>query len=404
MTSSKDPFSAYAQLETSSGKLGYYRLDALRGAGVELAQLPYTIRILLESLLRNYDGFAVTEEDLAFKEKFIAGCEACHIPYREVSVKQALALELYATGNSDAMYLAGLIADGSKMTRQQLDQWATGATWHLIAGCSVAWVAAEHPQAVEVAEKWIGSPKELVATAGWSTLGAIAATSPDDQLPITKLGGLLERCAKTIKQAPNRVRHAMNSFIIWRGGAVKNFEMRVQVKITNGGNSGLQYRSAVLPDVGPYVMTGYQCDVVPNRNDYNGMLYEERGRRILAHTGEKVVVDASGQPWVVGKTGGITTFNTEQWHDYRVLVVGNHHQHWIDGVLTADVVDHDEKGRRLEGLVGVQVHVGPPMKVQFKNWRIKTLPEAKLIKPEQTPIPPDAPKVAPQVSAPRKSN
>ncbi|HMX26794.1 MAG TPA: DUF1080 domain-containing protein, partial [Blastocatellia bacterium] len=80
----------------------------------------------------------------------------------------------------------------------------------------------------------------------------------------------------------------MNSFIIWRGGTVKNFEMRVQVKITKGGNSGLQYRSAPLPDVGPYVLTGYQCDVVQNRNDYNGMLYEERGRRILAHTGEKV--------------------------------------------------------------------------------------------------------------------
>lgn len=196
----------------------------------------------------------------------------------------------------------------------------------------------------------------------------------------------------------------MNSFIIWRGGTVKNFEMRVQVKITPGGNSGLQYRSATLPEAGPYVLTGYQCDVVQNRNDYNGMLYEERGRRILAHTGEKVVVDAAGQPWVVGAVAGIKNFAADQWHDYRVLVVGNHHQHWIDGALTADVVDHDEKGRRLEGLVGVQVHVGPPMKVQFKNWRIKTLPAAKLIKPEQTPIPPDAPKVVPQGGTPRKTS
>lgn len=194
-----------------------------------------------------------------------------------------------------------------------------------------------------------------------------------------------------------------NSFIIWRGGVVKNFEMRVQVKITKDGNSGLQYRSAPLPDVGPDVLTGYQCDVVQNRNDYNGMLYEERGRRILAHTGEKVVVDATGQPWVVGSVGAIKNFTADEWHDYRVLAVGNHHQHWIDGVMTADVIDHDEKGRRLEGLVGVQVHVGPPMKVQFKNWRIKTLPDAKLIKPEQTPIPPNAPKVVPQGGAPLKT-
>ena len=195
-----------------------------------------------------------------------------------------------------------------------------------------------------------------------------------------------------------------NSFIIWRGGTVKNFEMRVQVKITKDGNSGLQYRSAPLPDVGPDVLTGYQCDVVQNRNDYNGMLYEERGRRILAHTGEKVVVDTNGQPWVVGTVPGVKSFAADEWHDCRVLVVGNHHQHWIDGVMTADVVDHDEKGRRLEGLVGVQVHVGPPMKVQFRNWRIKTLPDGKLIKPEQTPIPPNAPKVVPQGGTPRKNN
>ena len=194
----------------------------------------------------------------------------------------------------------------------------------------------------------------------------------------------------------------VNSFIIWRGSTLKNFEMRVQVKITKDGNSGLQYRSAPLPEIGPFVLTGYQCDVVQNRNDYNGMLYEERGRRILAHTGEKVVVDPTGQPWVVGSVGAIKNFAPDEWHDYRVLVIGNHHQHWIDGVMTADVVDHDEKGRRLDGLVGVQVHVGPPMKVQFKNWRVKTLPEVKLIKPAQTPIPPTAPKVVPQGSTPRK--
>ncbi len=140
---------------------------------------------------------------------------------KQLKGQQALALELYATKNSDAMYLAGLVADGSKMTRKQIDQWAAGATWHMIAGCCVAWVAAEHPLGVEIARKWIDSPKELIAVAGWSTLGAIVATTPDDQLPLQELGALLDRCAKTIKNAPNRARYAMNNFIICCGTYVQ---------------------------------------------------------------------------------------------------------------------------------------------------------------------------------------
>ena len=188
-----------------------------------------------------------------------------------------------------------------------------------------------------------------------------------------------------------------NSFIIWRGGTVSNFEMRVQVKITKDGNSGLQYRSAPLPDVGPDVLTGYQCDVVQNRNDYNGMLYEERGRRILAHAGEKVVVDTAGQPWVVGATGSIKNFTPDEWHEYRVLVVGNHHQHWIDDHLTVDVIDLDEKGRALEGILGVQVHVGPAMQIQYRNFFVKHLPaDLPIIQPDEAKVPAAAVKVVPQ--------
>jgi hypothetical protein len=92
-----------------------------------------------------------------------------------------------------------------------------------------------------------------------------------------------------------------NRFLTWRGGTVRNFELRVKVKVSPTGNSGLQYRGTERPDLGESVVTGYQCDVVANRPDYNGMLYEERGRRILAHTGEMVVIDPIGQPWVVGQ-------------------------------------------------------------------------------------------------------
>lgn len=136
---------------------------------------------------------------------------------KKLKGRQDIALELYATKNSDAMYLAGLIADGSKMTRKQLDDWVKGAYWNMLAGYTVPWVASEHPDAFDIAKKWIDSPKELVATAGWATLASLAATTPDEKLPLKEFGALLDRCAKTIKTAQNRVRYTMNSFIICCG-------------------------------------------------------------------------------------------------------------------------------------------------------------------------------------------
>lgn len=194
-----------------------------------------------------------------------------------------------------------------------------------------------------------------------------------------------------------------NRFILWRGGTLKNFELRVQVKVTAGGNSGLNYRSQHRPDLGEWVVTGYQCDVVSNRPDYNGMLYEERGRRILAHTGEKVIIDGEGQPWVVDKLP-VKEFPPGEWHDFRVLVQGNHHQHWIDGHSTVDVIDLDEKNRALEGILGVQVHVGPAMQIQYRNFFVKHLPaNLPLTTAAQAPIPASAVKVVPQ-GTPKKKN
>jgi hypothetical protein len=187
-----------------------------------------------------------------------------------------------------------------------------------------------------------------------------------------------------------------NRFIIWRGGTLKNFELRVQVKVTPGGNSGLNYRSKHRPDLGEGVVTGYQCDVVADRPDYNGMLYEERGRRILAHTGEKVIIDTAGQPWVVGQLP-IKEFEPSQWHEYRVLVRGNHHQHWIDDHATVDVIDLDEQNRALEGILGVQVHVGPAMRIQYRDFFLKNLPDdLPLVTPDEAKIPDSAVKVVPQ--------
>ena len=174
----------------------------------------------------------------------------------------------------------------------------------------------------------------------------------------------------------------------------------MQVKITEGGNSGIQYRGQMRPEIGLDAVSGYQCDIVANTPKYNGMLYEERGRRILSHTGEKVIIDEDGQPWVVGALP-FREFEPGVWREYRVLVEGNHHRHWIDGHPTADLIDFDENGRSLGGVLGMQVHVGPEMTVQFKDIRIKHLPDDLPLKTsDDHPIPADAYGVRPQGKLP----
>ncbi|MDF1812015.1 MAG: sulfatase-like hydrolase/transferase [Verrucomicrobiales bacterium] len=193
----------------------------------------------------------------------------------------------------------------------------------------------------------------------------------------------------------------MNRFISWKHSTIKNFDLRMKVKISAGGNSGLQYRGQSRPELGRDIVSGYQCDIVANTPKYNGMLYEERGRRILSHTGEKVVIDPDGQPWVTGLLP-FKEFAPEQWREYRVLVRGNHHQHWIDGYPTADLIDLDEKGRALEGVLAMQVHVGPAMKVQFKDIRIKHLPDDLPLKTaKDVSIPAGAYLVRPQGKLPK---
>jgi hypothetical protein len=192
-----------------------------------------------------------------------------------------------------------------------------------------------------------------------------------------------------------------NSFLTWKGSTIRNFDLRVQVRVTPGGNSGIQYRSRMRPDLGLYAASGYQCDVVTKNPNYNGMLYEEKGRRILAHTGEKVTVDEQGRSWITGKMP-VKEFAAGEWHEYRVLVRGNHHQHWIDGHPTADLIDFDEKGRSLDGVLAVQVHTGPAMTVEYKEFRIKHLPDdLPLLQPKDHPIPVGSLGVRPQGRLPK---
>jgi len=185
-------------------------------------------------------------------------------------------------------------------------------------------------------------------------------------------------------------------FLVWKGGELRNFELRLEVKITADGNSGIQYRSHKRPDLGEEVVSGYQFDVAPGRSDYDGMLYEEKGRRILARAGQKVVVDPEGQPWVVGELS-VPEFDPETWRDCRLVVRGNHYRHWIDGHQTVDVVDLDEKGRAIDGLLALQVHGGDEMTVQYRNLYLKRFgPRIPLVTAEEAPIPDDSEMVEPQ--------
>jgi hypothetical protein len=131
------------------------------------------------------------------------------------------------------------------------------------------------------------------------------------------------------------------------------------------------------------------------------MLYEEKGRRILSHAGEKVIVDPKGDRWLVGKFE-VKEFAPGEWREYRILVEGNRHRHWIDGHPTADLIDLDEKGRALDGVLAMQVHRGPPMTIEFKDMLIKHLPDdLPIFQLKDHPISADAIGVRPQGRLPK---
>jgi 3-methyladenine DNA glycosylase AlkD len=146
---------------------------------------------------------------------------------KKVKKNHALSLELYRTGNSDAMYLAGLIADEKKISKEDLREWARGAYWHMLSEYTVAWIAAESAHGWELGLEWIESDEEMIADAGWATLANLVTLKPDNELDMDHLLKLIERVEATIHQAPNRVRYAMNSFLLCLAGYVPLFIDRV---------------------------------------------------------------------------------------------------------------------------------------------------------------------------------
>ncbi len=186
-----------------------------------------------------------------------------------------------------------------------------------------------------------------------------------------------------------------NQFLIYEGDPVEDFELTAELKLTSdGNNSGIQYRAELRPDLGDNVVSGYQCDMHPFVWA-NGMLYDEKGRGIVAKRGMKVVVTPEGKAMQVGDLGEEPEFNTGEWSSYKITARGNHLVHEVNGVQTIDVYDHQESERELSGVIAFQIHKGPAMKVEIRNVTLKRLPKAELTAAEATPVPADAKPVNP---------
>jgi 3-methyladenine DNA glycosylase AlkD len=147
---------------------------------------------------------------------------------KKVKKDHDLSQKLYATGNSDAMYLAGLIADESQITREQLQRWVKDAYWYMLSEYTVAWVAAESPYGLELAREWMQSDSEMIACAGWATYSSLLSIRPNEELDLEEIRGLLDEVEKGIHEAKNRVRYNMNNFVISVGAYVPELSDRAK--------------------------------------------------------------------------------------------------------------------------------------------------------------------------------
>jgi hypothetical protein len=179
------------------------------------------------------------------------------------------------------------------------------------------------------------------------------------------------------ESTPNK-RVTVNSFLIWRGGTTRDFEFEVDYRLTANANSGVQYRSVVLANLGQWVMKGYQADL-DGADRYSGQIYEERGRGFLAVRGSftRVRDAATGGKTPMGSLGDDSALKAllkpGDWNSLHIIARGNLIIQLVNGRVMSALVDEDEQGRVLEGLLGLQIHSGPPMRIEFKNLWFRKL-------------------------------
>jgi 3-methyladenine DNA glycosylase AlkD len=210
-------------------------MDELKKKGSE------AIKKILQNHGANQNCFGVKVGDLKVIQK-------------KIKKDNKLALSLFNTGNYDAMYLAGLITDDKSLSKKEIQSLVEKASSHGIAEYTVSWIAAESNYGWELGLQWIDSPKELIASAGWSTLSGVIALKQDSELDIFTIKKLLKRVEKEIHSAPSRVRYTMNNFIICTGAYIK--------ALTNDAMTTGQKNGVVFVDMG-----GTACKV-PSAVDY----------------------------------------------------------------------------------------------------------------------------------------
>jgi hypothetical protein len=168
-----------------------------------------------------------------------------------------------------------------------------------------------------------------------------------------------------------------NTFVVWQGGSPADFELRLDYRVSSGGNSGINYRSTIVADtVTPsnrFAMRGYQCDI-DGLQLYTGNNYEERGRQFLALRGQRTRVVTGAPPVLlatIGDSAELASFITADWNEVHVIARGNTLTHIINGRTMSVVVDDDVPNRTMAGLIGMQVHAGPAMKIEYRNIRLR---------------------------------
>jgi hypothetical protein len=190
-----------------------------------------------------------------------------------------------------------------------------------------------------------------------------------------------------------------NSFLVW-DGTLKDFELKLKFKIV-GGNSGIQYRSKYVGEPKNFVISGYQADIDSpgkRKQEFVGVLYEEKARAMLCLRGTKTWIDEKGNRFEVRKDDATELLKEikDDWNEYHVTAKANHLIHQINGKTTAEVIDFQKDKRSMEGLLAFQIHAGMgEMTIQFKDIQLKKLSGAEEITPEKMPIPSDAKKIEP---------
>lgn len=162
-----------------------------------------------------------------------------------------------------------------------------------------------------------------------------------------------------------------NKFLIWDGKAA-DFEFRCEFRLEGNNNSGVQYRSKHDKTRGEWVVVGYQADIHP-KAEFTGMLYDEKGRGIVAKRGQKVIVTPAGKKEATALEGEFKALELTKWHELTIIAKGNRLIHKVDGKVAADITDNQESEREMEGVIAFQVHRGEAMKAQFRNVRLKKL-------------------------------